>query len=233
MGTPPPSYMPYLPPLIVGGFGIIVVIMTQSWMTHRDYAKRRLDVAEEVLALFYETEEAIRVLKSPFGFMADGRQPERESDTAANVSTGPASIVEQQYQMREGVFNNLRSKKYRFRATFRGDTGEPFELIEAALTKILTAARMLRNFYWPKLSQDRLGASTFVNNAQREQFLRDMKIQEDIIYSGDGADEISEQVAQAVRMVEAITAKAAKDYASGLAGWLAAYKAYVDGRFQA
>jgi hypothetical protein len=80
-------WMQILQACIVGGLALIGIVLTQSWTTRRDYTKRRLDLAAEVLALFYEVEDAIRFIRSPAqpgdGSTRQRREGETDKEAAA------------------------------------------------------------------------------------------------------------------------------------------------------
>ena len=48
--------------LVVGSLALFGIVLTQSWTTRREYSKRRIEFAEEVLALFYEVRDAFRFI---------------------------------------------------------------------------------------------------------------------------------------------------------------------------
>ena len=221
--------MPIIQSLIVGILALFGIVIAQSWTTRRDYTKRRIDLAEEVLALFYEAEDAIRMIRSPFGYSDIGSRPKREKETAEEaVALDRTYVIQDKYQKREAVFISLRAKKHRFMATFRGETKEPFEAIDKALNQIMSAYNILSVFYWPKLAEGKSGAPIFVSEHHREQFMKDMAKMEAILYGGDPNDEICQRIAEAIQRIEAVTDRAAKAYATGIQDWIQRYKEFVD-----
>ena len=114
--------------------------------------KRKIELAESVLALFYEAEDAIREIRSPFGHVGEGTSRERSPGETEAESTllDRAYVVFERYQKREQLFSQLRSLRYRFMATFGAGAGQPFDDLSRILREIFTAAQMLGRHYWPR-----------------------------------------------------------------------------------
>ncbi len=79
------TLMPLVQAVIVGVFALAGIVITQSWTTRRDNTKRRLDLAEEVLALFYETADAIRFIRSPAQPGDGSTRQRRDGENAKEV----------------------------------------------------------------------------------------------------------------------------------------------------
>jgi hypothetical protein len=233
------SFLPLIQAVIVGGFAIAGIIITQTWTTRRESAKRRLDLAEEVLALFYEVEDAIRFIRTPTGRAGEGRTRERaenESPDEADALDRAYSVVEK-YNDKQQVFVSLKSKRYRFMATFRGESNKPFDAVDGVLSQILRASELLGKFYWkefPKLGARRSNPLTgkYITDDFVKGFIDEMFAQSALIYSTDGEDSTARAVAEAVREVEAVADKAAKEYAAGFQEWWQRWNAHLDSRFE-
>jgi hypothetical protein len=63
--------MPLIQALFIGLLALLGIVITQSWTTRREYAKRRIEFAEEVLALFYEVSDALRFIRNPAGWVGE------------------------------------------------------------------------------------------------------------------------------------------------------------------
>src|SRR4051812_43919722 len=119
MGT----LMPLVQAVIVGVLALVGIAITQTWTTRREYTKRRVELAEEVLALCYEAEDAIRSIRSPGVWAGEGGTRRRSSNERSEESEmlDRAYIVIERYNKYEATFKNLRAKKYTFMAAFRGE----------------------------------------------------------------------------------------------------------------
>jgi hypothetical protein len=206
--------IPLIQAIIVGTLALLGIVVTQSWTTRRDQAKRRIELAEEVLALFYEVKEAIQTIRSPGGWVGEGstrRRGEQESEVESKIMDR-AFVAVERYRKFEPLFSNMKSKKYRFMATFRGKAHESFDDIDTVIRRILVASDMLGSTYW--MNQGRLPMTP----GQFAAHLEGMREQEAVFWSMPG-DTIMPMVAGAISKVEAITDQAAKEYAMPRDWW--------------
>jgi hypothetical protein len=114
--------MPLVQALIVAVLALAGIVLTRSWTTRREYAKRRIEFAEEVLTLFYEVRDAFSFIRGPPGWVREGStrpRDEHELEAVAPIMDR-AYVVVDRYKKQDPLFSNLRSKRYRFMAIFRG-----------------------------------------------------------------------------------------------------------------
>lgn len=215
------NLMPLVQAVIVGLFALAGIVVTQSWTSRREYAKRRLELAEEVLALFYEAREAIVNIRNPGGFGGEGSTRQRRDNETEQESRvlDRAFVVVERYKKQETVFNNLRTKKYRFMATFRGSTHVPFDEVTKVLNKIFAASHMLGTFYWRRAERTGL-----IGEEMADQ-LRALHEQEAIFWIMSENDPITAAVEDAVQKIEQIAATAATEYATSLSDWWRSWNA--------
>ncbi|GAB6163530.1 hypothetical protein JCM12298_26900 [Desulfothermus naphthae] len=98
--------------------GIWVAIYgIDSW--RREYIeKRKIELAEEVLALFYEVKDVIRYIRHPVSLSKETEDIERgpnETDAQYQARKN-ASVVFKRYNEHIQLFSRLRSLRYRFMA---------------------------------------------------------------------------------------------------------------------
>lgn len=179
--------------------------------------KRRIELAENVLALFYEAQDAIREIRNPFGFVGEGSTRKRsdlEREEEAQI-LDQAYIVFERYQKREKQFAELRSLKYRFMATFGAQTRESFDEINGVINEIFSAAHILGRFYWKRQGHVQMNEEEFNN------YLETMRKYEAIFWShSDSRDEIALRVQRAVEKIESITSEASMIRTTWLVRWL-------------
>jgi hypothetical protein len=72
------AWDPFAPPILAALSALAGIALAQSWTTEREAGKRRMDLAEEVLTLFYEARDAIAYIRIHFGHTAEGRTRTRE-----------------------------------------------------------------------------------------------------------------------------------------------------------
>jgi hypothetical protein len=179
------------------------VVGVNAW--RREFVgKRRIELAENVLALFYEAQDAIREIRNPFSFVGEGetrKRSEHESEDEARILDN-AYVVFERYQKRERLFAELRSMKYRFMATFGSNAGEPFVEINMIINEIFSAANILGTYYWKRQGRVRMSEEEF------QKHLEQMNKYEAIFWSHTTReDEIGPRVQSAVEKIEAITHK--------------------------
>lgn len=190
---------------------ISFVVGISTW--RREFVgKRRIELAESVLALFYEAADAIQEIRSPFGSTDEGTtrkrsEREREEDSGA---LDQAYVVFERYQKREKLFAELRSMKYRVMATFGANAGEPFDELSKVLNEIFFSARMLGTFYWSGKERKPYSEEELQKHYEEMQ-----KYEAVFWYKGEQDDQIGPRVRRAVEKIEAV----AKEANSSQIGW--------------
>jgi hypothetical protein len=113
--------------------------------------RKEYDLAEAVLASFYEARDRIRAIRSPFGSQGEGSSRKASPDETATEKriNEQAYVVMERYQKYQDVFNRLHSQRYRFMALFGIEKTKPFDELQSVLNDIFIAANML-SFYWKR-----------------------------------------------------------------------------------
>jgi hypothetical protein len=181
---------------------IAFVVGINAWK--REFVgKRHIELAETVLALFYEAEDAIRQIRNPFSFVGEGstrKRSDHEFEDEAKL-LDQAYVVFERYQKQEKLFAELRSMKYRVMAAFGSSAGEPFDELNKILNEIFASAQMLGTHYWKRQGRVHMGKEEF--QAHLEQMHK-----HEAVFWIMGDDEISPRVHYAVEKIEAIARKA-------------------------
>lgn len=163
----PASYLPLFQTLVVAIAALAGVVLTQIWITRREYAKRRLEIAEDYLAAIYEAADAISFIRSHAAYGEGKSRPRRDGESPQLADAlDKAYVPRKRYAKREKTFLALQEKKYRCMATFRGDSQRPFEIIDDVIRRIFISADFLGTYAWPKawIGREILG-STFASKA--------------------------------------------------------------------
>ena len=195
---------------------IAFVVGVNAWK--REFiGKRRIELAETVLALFYEAQDAIREIRNPFSFGGEGKTRKRSDNEREEVSAllDQAYVVFERYQKREKLFAELRSMKYRVMATFGSNAGEPFDELNIILNEIFSSANILGTYYWPRQGRARMGEEEFQRHLEQMQ-----KYEAVFWFMGVEKDEITPRVQRAVEKIEKIT----KDASMMKASWFSRNK---------
>jgi hypothetical protein len=111
--------------------------------------KRRIELAEDILALFYEAKDIISAVRSPFGFQGEGstRKPQEGETPQQKQVRDRAYVVYERFEKGQEVFNKLHSKRYQFMARFGTDKIKPFEELRRIEIEIAVFARALERIW--------------------------------------------------------------------------------------
>lgn len=114
--------------------------------------KRKIELAEEVLALFYEAKDAVHTIRSPFGFEGEGstRKPGKYERPEDKETLDNAYVVIERYNKYQAPFNKLYAMRYRFMAQVGKDEAKPFDELRDIINEIILASRRLARLWIPK-----------------------------------------------------------------------------------
>lgn len=107
--------------------------------------RRRLELAEHVLADFYEARDTLAWVRSPVGYANESdERPGRDVEPEA-VQTNRDSYYRPIKRLSDHseLFSRLQARRYRVIATFGTDAAEPFDELRSIHSSIVAAARTL------------------------------------------------------------------------------------------
>ena len=107
--------------------------------------KRQIELAEEVLSLFYQARDVIESIRSPIGYLGEAstrKQVENETPEEKDA-LDRAYAVRERYEERREMFSKLQSLRYRFMAQIGKEEAKPFSEIRKVLNQILRASRRM------------------------------------------------------------------------------------------
>jgi len=194
---------------IISALGVLIAAVTfwagvSAWK--REFVgKRRIELAETVLALFYEAEDAIREIRNPFSYVGEGSTRKRSDGEREEESKllDQAFVVFERYQRHEKLFSQLKSMRYQCMAAFGAKASKPFDEVSDVVRRIFASARSLGTHYWPRQGRVQMTEEEF------EKHLNAMHKHEAVFwFVGNEEDEISPRVKEAVESMEAITQEA-------------------------
>jgi len=127
---------------------IVAICGISAWRKEFQ-GKRRIELAEEVLVLFYEARDAITAIRSPFGFLGEGltRKPQEAETEQEKEARDRAYVVYERFDKRKEVFSKLHSKRYQFMARFGTDKTKPFDDLRHVVIDIQCAANELAELW--------------------------------------------------------------------------------------
>ena len=163
--------------------------------------KHHMELAESVLAMFYEAADAIRQIRNPCSFVGEGTTRKRAENELAEDSRllDQANIVFERYQKRKTLFSQIGAKRYRVMAMFGPSAKEPFDELDAIINEVLNAARMLGSHYWPRQGRVEMAPKEFKKHQH------EMQNYEAIFWLMDeDKDTISPRVQRIIEEIETI-----------------------------
>ncbi len=161
--------------------------------------KRRIELAEEVLALFYQAKDAIDAMRSPFGYGGEGQSRKADADELPEhkEALDRAFVLIERYNRYSDVFAKLHALRYRFIAQNGPDKAEPFDGLNVIVNELIGAARkMARLATLPEWS---------LRTPEAEERHNRQLLELDAIYYGTGGadDPISPRVEKVLGRMEA------------------------------
>jgi|EndMetStandDraft_9_1072997.scaffolds.fasta_scaffold20072_1 hypothetical protein len=127
---------------------IIAVLSYRKWHSETT-GKRKIELAEEVLARAYRARQAIASARSPLGWGNEGATRKRSEDETPSESQAKDAYyrtVERLLAENE-VFTDLRSKKFLAMAYFPSDVAMPFDDLQKLRSSIIMSAQHLIQWY--------------------------------------------------------------------------------------
>lgn len=164
--------------------------------------KRKIELAEETLAAYFEIKDAIAFIRSPFSSLTEGSTRERapnETD-AENQLLDRGFTVFERYEKKKEIFVKFSTLKYKFMAVFGPKTESIFTETHEVVNSIFTSANMLATYYWQRQGRVQMEADEF------QKHLDEMHQHEGIFwdrYNKD--DEIREKLSTIQISLEVVT----------------------------
>ena len=158
--------------------------------------KRQMELAEDVLTLFYEAKDAIYAIRSGLIFEGEGntRKPVDGESEQEKKLRDRAYIVWERYDKYQSVFNKLHSMRYRFMTQIGKKEAEPFDQIRNIVLEISCDAGMLGDL-WVERTSGR-------SQEEKRELNRDIEKCEATIWWQGSKDEIDKQVAKIISQME-------------------------------
>lgn len=130
------------------GASITALYGINSWRREMK-GKKRYELAEEVLTLFYKTKDVISSIRNPFGHRDEGKS----RPAAPGESPEQKEARDQAYSLWERVlkndetFNRLSAMRYRVIAIFGKKAMKPFDYLDKIIGEFRTAVFMMADAF--------------------------------------------------------------------------------------
>lgn len=158
--------------------------------------KRDMQLAEDVLCLFYRAERAIEAIRFPIYDLAQGRsrEPIKNETPEQKEARDRAYVVFKKIKDHGDTFDQLYALRFRFMARFGKDKAKPFDDLRGIVSEIWVAAQELAEL-WERQFQGR-------NLSDEDQKL--IKEFQGVIWYSGRRDKIMPQMHKIVQSVEEI-----------------------------
>jgi len=179
-------------------FGISIAAYNLNSWRREHIGKRQMELAEDVLALFYEAKDAVSHIRNILAHSSETDEIERgvnESEAKWNARK-QASVVFVRYNSHSELFGKINAMRYRFMAQVGKKDAEPFNDLNKIINDILRAARSLARLWardTSRLSKDR-----------QQKHEESIEKYEEIFWDGSDDDEINTRVDAVIENIESI-----------------------------
>lgn len=146
--------------------------------------KRRIELAEEVLALFYQAKDAIADIRSPFGHGGEGRTRRAgPSETPEEKEAlDRAFVLVERYGRHSELFAKIHAARYRFMAQVGVPETEPFDQLHGIVNELIVSAQRMARLTNPRFPH-------YTNAATEERNAKQLLEVEAIYYATGGDDD--------------------------------------------
>jgi hypothetical protein len=177
----------------------MAVFGIRSWQ--REFVgKRRIELAEETLSLFYQARDAIAEMRHPWSSSLEGRTRKSgpNETPAMKEQLDQAYVLAERYNAQTELFSKIRALRFRFMAIVGQHSIAPFELLNQVQGKILGAVNT-------RMWSIQQGSMEHLPKAVQKQRIERMHKTDEIYWSmGDDSDPLAALIKQMIQEIEGI-----------------------------
>jgi hypothetical protein len=180
---------------------LVVIYGIDEW--RREFVgKRRIELAEEVLSLFYQARDIIESIRSPFGFGGEGetRKPSPNERPEHKEALDQAYVLIERYNRHIEVFSRIRALRYRFMAQFDTNASKPFDDLNRIINELILSAQQKAR-YATQTEQP------YLSDAAAEKHNKKFLEVDSVYYCGSEDDPIAPRVEAILEDVESTCKK--------------------------
>lgn len=180
---------------------VIIAALTAIWgitsWRREHVGRRRVDLAEEVLALFYEASDVIGYIRSPYASAGEGSTRKREPNEPerSKHAMDRAHVPMERYLEHDELFSRIRALRYRFRTHFGNESTAPFNELRDVINRIMSASNGLKRHAIGRSPEE------YADRNRREKARKRQEDYEQVIWERPG-DSIRVEVDKIVEQVE-------------------------------
>lgn len=137
-------------PIIISSVAQLVAICVAIWGVIRWrqelFAKRRIELCEDVLTHLYEVRDAINAIRNPFVWGSEGssRMPQPGESEQQQENARQAHVYVERVERYRDTFARFNSLRYRFMAIYGEEWANSFQTFVGAVNRVLSAAGTIR-----------------------------------------------------------------------------------------
>jgi hypothetical protein len=139
-----------VPSVVTATTAVVAVVIAARGLNRwrvETIGKRKAELAEDVLADFYQARDIINAARSPGSFGYEGAtrpKADWESEDETRTLNAYYATIERLNNQRE-FFAQFYARRYRFVAHFGTEAGKPFDALNQIYSEIVVAVRLLIN----------------------------------------------------------------------------------------
>lgn len=178
---------------------LIAIFGISSWRKEARW-KRKYELAEDILSKFYESQQVIKNIRSPFGYSDEGKTRKKNDLETKEESSiyDKAYVAFERFERNKEVIEKLQSLKFRFLTVFGKEHENLFDELTKIINEIFYASREIAGI--------RLGEYGEMDPAEKGRKLRELQ---KIIYwtTVIEDDPIEQRVLKLIKDVERVCKK--------------------------
>ncbi len=163
-----------LPSVVTAGTAIVAVVIAKAGLEkwrRETIGKRKAELAEEVLADFYQARDIIKAARSPFGYSHEGlsrQKGENETEEDTRILNSYFAATER-LASKADFFAETWARRYRFTAVFGPEAARAYDDLFEVRNEIIVSVRSLISAHGQHLSaSDRAAKARWENTIWSE-----------------------------------------------------------------
>ena len=156
-----------------------------------------MELAEEVLALFYQARDVIQSIRSPFGYGGEGetRKPTPNEHPEDKAALDQAYVIIERYNRHNETFARIHALRYRFMAQFGVDAAVPFNELNSIVGELFLASRRQARLVAREERASRSDSAYDKYQKKKDEI-------EAVLYIGEEDDPTTRRIGKAVEQIE-------------------------------
>ena len=184
--------------------GICIAVYNVNSWRREHIGKRKIELAEDTLTLFYKAVDVIHYLRSPGSFASETEDIKQMNGESENVyqARKNAGVLLKRYNEHQELFSRIHAMRYRFMVQIGKEEAKSFDELRKITIELISSARRLSRL-WAR--------SHFRTEEQRNKHQQDVEKYESVFWEGlPENDPINPRVTKVLLDIERICHKIIK-----------------------